>query len=428
MNKKILIGLISLIIIGLLLGFYVFDFSGKKEINYKTAEITRGDIESTISSTGTLSPVTTVEVGTQVSGTIAEVFVDYNNVVEKGELLAVLDTVMLKAAVLDAQAGVEKAEAQLELAQADYDRNLSLYNNKLISESDFLTFNINLKTQKASLESAKANLQRAKQNLEYAYIYSPINGTVIQKNVEAGQTVAASLSTPTLFIIAEDLSRMEILAAVDESDIGQIKVGLPVQFTVQAYPDMAFNGEVTQIRLQPTTVSNVVTYTVVINSSNQESLLLPGMTATVEFITAQQKNALLVPNAALRFQPPENVMAAFSNKKREAGQTGVQTGKTPQQANTQGKRLFSGNMTGEASASAGQPTMGRIWYLDAKGNIMMEPVRTGISNGSKTAIMDGKNLEPGIKVITGLESGSVQDESSSKSPNRAFGGGRPPRF
>lgn len=426
--KKITITVIIVVIAAAIAGYFIFGFSGKGKIQYRTAEITRGNIESTISSTGTLSPVTTVEVGTQVSGTIAQVYVDYNDVVKKGQLLAVLDTVMLKAAVLDAESGLEKAEAQLQLAQSDYDRNQSLYNNKLISESDFLTYSVNLKTQKAALQSAKATLQRAKQNLEYAYIYSPINGTVIEKNVEAGQTVAASLSTPTLFIIAENLSRMEILASVDESDIGQIKDGMPVRFTVQAYPDKTFKGEVTQIRLQPTTVSNVVTYTVVINSENKESLLLPGMTATVIFIIAQQDDVLLVPNAALRFQPPDEVTAAYFKKRNETRQAGMIPGGSPanQPESTHAEGSSSGRAQSDGNRQFGQSDMKRIWYLDNNGNITMERVKTGITDGSKTEISGGRNLEAGMKVIIGTESSATQQESSNRSLNRSFS--RPPRF
>jgi len=425
--KKIIITAIILVVIALVAGYFIFDFSGDGKVQYRTAEITRGNIESTIASTGTLSPVTTVEVGTQVSGTIAEVYVDYNDVVKKGQLLAVVDTVMLKAAVLDAQAGLEKAEAQLELAQSDYNRNKTLFDNKLISESDFLTYSVNLKSQKAALQSAKATLQRAKQNLEYAYIYSPINGTVIEKNVEAGQTVAASLSTPTLFIIAQNLSRMEILASVDESDIGQIKDSMPVRFTVQAYPDKTFEGEVTQIRLQPTTVSNVVTYTVVINSENKESLLLPGMTATVTFIIAHQNDVLLVPNAALRFQPSEEVMAAYFKKSSEARQAGMlptgHPGNRPDSihafADTTSERA------GINSRQTGQNNIKRIWVIDDKGNITMERVKTGITDGSKTEIT-GRNLDAGLKVIVGTQSGTTEAESSNRRINRPFG--RPPRF
>ena len=227
---------------------------------YQLAAVVRGDLESTISSTGTLNPVTTVDVGTQVSGTIDSVFVDYNDNVRQGQLLAVLDTSLLKLMVFDAEAGLARTEAQLEQARSDYNRNDELFQRKMISEAEFLPFKVSLRSQEASAQSAEAALERARQNLSYAVIRSPINGTVIVRNVEAGQTVASSFSTPTLFRIAEDLSRMQILAEVDESDIGLIKAGQQVRFEVQTYSDKTFTGTVTQVRLQPQTVSNVVTY------------------------------------------------------------------------------------------------------------------------------------------------------------------------
>lgn len=232
MKKRIIFGIFLLGALLFIGAIFFNSVKSNEKTQYQFAQIARGDLESTISSSGTLSPVTTVEVGTQVSGTISKIYADFNDQVKKGRLLAVLDTALLKASLQDVGANLDKARAQLEQAQADYNRNKNLFEENLISDADFLPFQINLKLQQAAVKSADAALQRAERNLKYVYIYSPINGTVIQRNVEEGQTVAASLAAPTLFEIAEDLSKMEILAEVDESDIGLIKVGQPVRFDV----------------------------------------------------------------------------------------------------------------------------------------------------------------------------------------------------
>jgi len=247
---------------------------GQGENRYEFAEIERGDLENIISSTGTLSPVGMVEVGTQVSGTIEKVLVNYNEGVRRGQVLAVLDTTMLAASVRDGRANVLKAEALYRKAEIDNDRSIELYERELISESEIEEFRANTMSFEASLLSAKASLDRARANLNYAVIRSPIDGKVIARNVEPGQTVAASFSTPTLFVIAEDLAEMEILAYVDESDIGQITEGQTVRFTVEAYFEQDFHGIVREVRLLPQTVQNVVNYTVVVDATNEEGLLL----------------------------------------------------------------------------------------------------------------------------------------------------------
>lgn len=419
MSRRLLIVLIIIAISGTAFGYLIFGKSDKSVEQYKISELTRGDIESTISSTGTLSPITTVQVGTQVSGTIAEVFVDYNYKVKKGQMLAVLDTVLLKISVLDAQAGVDRADAQLEQAQADFDRNQALFDQKLIADSDFLPYRVALKTQKAALTSAEAALRRAKRSLNYAFITSPINGTVIQKNIEAGQTVAASLSTPTLFEIAEDLSQMEILAAVDESDIGKVKVGQAARFEVQAYPDKVFDGTVTQVRLQPETISNVVTYTVVVSASNDENLLFPGMTATVDFIVDQRKDVFIVPNSALRFQPSDKIVEEFMKTRTPKSDSMA--------AKYAGRREGGIPAEGEGNTqSHRQVAMSKIWYLNDAGKIMMEPVRTGISDGNYTEIAAAHDLTEGARIIYGLEQGNGNNSAASTS--RPAFGGRGPRF
>ncbi len=408
--KKIFIS-IGIIIVLTAIVLLIFRATARDgEAGYQFGEVIRGDLESTISCSGTLSPVTTVEVGTQVSGIIAHIYADFNDQVKKGQLLAVLDTVLLRVAVMDAQAVVEKAEAQLLQAQVDFDRNKTLFERELISDADFLPYRINLKMQEANLKSAQATLIRAQRNLKYAEIYAPISGTITARNVEEGQTVAASLATPTLFVIAEDLSKMEILASVDESDIGQIKVGQDVRFDVQAYPNKTFTGTVKQIRLQPQTVSNVVTYTVVVTASNDEGLLLPGMTATVDFIIHKAQNALLIPNAALRFQPDEKALAEF--RKRSAPDSSGE-GHSPAASPRQ-----------RSSSGAGSSNLGRVWYLDPQGKLQMEAVVTGMSDGTRTEIIRSKNLKEGMKVIIGMESAETKQKNAGAPQNRMMPGPR----
>src|SRR5512138_3190070 len=277
--------------------------------SYRFATVTRGNLESTVSATGALSAVTTVQVGTQVSGQIAAIYADFNQKVKKGQLLARIDPTLQQQAVQDAQAGVERVQSQYTMSKQEYDREKTLFDSKVITATEFNTAQSNYEVAKANLKSAQIALDKARQNLAYTNIYAPIDGVIVERTVDVGQTVAASLAAPELFLIANDLSEMQILAKVDESDIGSIAVGQPVTFTVQAYPNRTFSGTVQQVRLQSTTQDNVVNYTTVISVANLDGKLLPGMTATVQFLTGSAKNALLVPNAALRFRATPDMMA-----------------------------------------------------------------------------------------------------------------------
>ena len=308
----------------------------------------------------------TVEIGTRVSGTIDKLMVDYNDTVKKGEILAVLDQSLFKVSILSAKAGLLKAQAELKQAQNEYNRHKPLYEKGYISDEEFALLKTAVDTLKASLLSAKATLQQAEINLEYTVISSPIDGTVIDRSVDAGQTVAASLSTPTLFLIAKDLSHMQIETNVDETDIGQIQKGQVVRFTVQSYFDRTFTGSVRQIRLQPETVDNVVTYTVIVEAANESGLLLPGMTATVDFIVDDVENALLVPVAALQFSPD---MGA-------------------------GK----GSTNGETDKS-------QLFYQDHEGRLRALTVDIGLSDGL-VAVVTGKSLAEGMNVAIGFEKDS----------------------
>lgn len=275
LSKRWLFVISVAVLATILTAYLLYRSSSTKVGGYTLVTITKGNLESTISTTGTLSPVTQVEVGTQVSGTIDKVLVDFNDHVKKNQIIAIVDDHLLKLAVVDAESGCMKAEAQLEETQSILKQNTELSAKGLLSESELQVVKTTHKIAQASLVSARASLERAQRNLKYAIIRSPIDGTVTTRNVEAGQTVAASFSTPTLFIIAQDLSKMEIKALVDESDIGEIKDGQAVRFTVQAYPNRTFKGVVQQVRFQPTTTSNVVNYTVVVSADNQDHVLFP---------------------------------------------------------------------------------------------------------------------------------------------------------
>ncbi len=375
-------------------------------VEYEFVQIVRGDIENVVSATGTLSAVGTVEVGTQVSGIIKEVLVDYNESVREGQVLAVLDTTLLAASVRDARASVLKCQAQFDRAARERERVRDLFDQGLVSEAELDDATTDLATARAALLSAEANLVRARASLDYAVIRSPIDGTVIMRNVEEGQTVAASLSAPTLFVIAEDLADMEIHALVDESDIGQIAVGMPVRFTVEAYLDEEFDGVVRQIWLQPETIQNVVNYTVVIDASNERGLLYPGMTATVDFLVDERRDVLLVPNAALKFRPTPSMLAELRANMgaRESERMVPGAGRGSEAGRRPAPGMPSGAIPDMSLARGGVPggTAGRLWYLDEAGGLAIVRVRTGATDGRVTEIADGPVVREGLKVISAV--------------------------
>jgi HlyD family secretion protein len=354
---------------------------------YRFANVERGDLEAVVSATGTLNAVRTVAVGTQVSGQVSALLVDFNDTVKKGQLLARIDPTLAQQAVTDAQANVEKAIAQEGQAQRDAARNHELSSDGLIARSESEQTQSALAVSHASVKSAQVALDRARQNLSYTNIYSPIDGVIVERNVDSGQTVAASLSAPQLFLIANDLSHMQILAQVGESDIAQIKEGQPVKFTVQALPNQTFDGVVKQVRLQSATSENVVNYTVVVSVDNPRHQLLPGMTARANFLTKSAENVLKVPNAALRFHP-------------------VTTAKTT--TSTRG--------TGRGTRGQGQS----LYILDAKGAPQRLRVKTGLNDGTFTEV-SGAGLAEGMKVITGTVSATTATASAQPAAS-PFGG------
>ena len=286
--------------------------SAKQTVTFETAKIEKGTISNTITATGTLEAIKTVNVGTQVSGVIEKIFVDFNSLVKKGQLLAQLDETPLLAQLQQSKASVDQAEAQVKYQKATYERYKALIAKKLIAQSDFDLAEYNYNNALGSLSNAKSMYDKNKINLAYARIYSPIDGIILDRAVDEGQTVAASFNTPTLFTIANDLTQMRVEAKIDEADIGQVRNDQRVEFTVDAFPLRKFSGSVTEIRLQPVSSANVITYTVVINAPNPEKVLMPGMTANATFFVTEKTDIVLVPAKAIRFTPDPVALATYN--------------------------------------------------------------------------------------------------------------------
>jgi HlyD family secretion protein len=372
---------------------------------YRLAAIERGNLESTVAATGSLGAVRTVQVGTQVSGQISAIYVDFNSKVKKGQLIARIDPTLQQQAVADAQAGVERAQATLAQTKAEYDRNKLLHDQKIVTDPEFNTAQLNYQLAKANATSAQIALDKARQNLSYTSIYAPIDGIVVERDMDVGQTVAASLSAPQLFVIAKDLSQMQILATVDESDIGQIKTDQPVSFTVQAYPGRTFTGTVSQVRINSTTVNNVVNYTAVVAVANPDGKLLPGMTATVKFLIGSANDALSVPNAALRFKP------AIAGNATGSASTGARLRvRNVSAAGTPKARADS------AAVAVRDSTVSMLWYLDSAKTLKPVRVHTGLSDGSRTQVT-GNGIKEGMQIIVGASTGTATaPAASAKNP------------
>ena len=302
-RKKIII--LSVAILAVIAILWLLFGRSSKSASYiiETTTATRGDVSETVTATGTIEPVTKVEVGTQVSGIIDKLYADYNSIVTKGQLIAEMDKVTLQSELTSQQATYDGAKAEHEYQEKNYLRNKALHEKQLISDTEFEESTYNYAKAKSAYESSEANLAKAKRNLAYATITSPIDGVVISRAVEEGQTVAAGFETPTLFTIAADLTQMQVIADVDEADIGGVKEGQRVAFTVDAYPNDTFEGTVTQVRLEATEESNVVTYEVVISAHNPDLKLKPGLTANITIYIAERRNVVNIPVKALRFMP-----------------------------------------------------------------------------------------------------------------------------
>jgi len=423
---KMLIGApIVLILAGL--AFWQFTPTGGNGTAYRFVTLEQGDLEATVSSTGNLQAITTVQVGTQVSGQVSEIYADFNDRVLAGQLIARIDPTLLEQEVFSAEANLEKSEADFRQQKREFERFQELFESRVVTEVEKNAAEYSYLTATANLKSAQVNLDRARRKLGYTEIRAPIEGVVIERNVDLGQTVAASLSAPQLFLIAEDLSQMEILVSVDESDIGLIKEGQAARFTVQAYSDETFHGSVRQVRLQSTITENVVNYTVVVEVNNDSGTLLPGMTATVDFLVETATDVLLVSNAALRFRPTEAMMAALQSRRQaEGGSQGASAGADAGTGAGSGAGAGAGlGQGGGRPEGSALPSM--LWFLDAVGELDASRVRPGLSDGQTTEV-EGPRLEAGMQVIVGISQSGTSTSSSSPFQSQqqpSTGPGRP---
>lgn len=343
----------------------VWAFSGGKkeqQISFDTAPVASANIQNSITATGTIEPVTSVTVGTQVSGIVSKLYVDYNSVVKKGQVIAELDKTNLLSQLATAKTQLATAQSQLNYQTANYKRYQTLFQKGLVAADDYDNAKLSYRQAVEQVASAKEEVQRAQTNLGYATITSPIDGVVLSKSVEEGQTVAASFSTPELFTIAQDLTNMQVVADVDEADIGDVKEGERVSFTVDAYPDDTFEGTVKQVRQEATTTNNVVTYEVVISAPNADLKLKPGLTANVTIYTAERKGVLAVPSKALRFTPTKETV-------------------------------------GKMKIVDVQGAKNKVWTIEGN-SIVAHKVNIGMADGTNTQIIGG--VQAGIKVVTGL--------------------------
>jgi HlyD family secretion protein len=362
MNKKKTLVIVAVAAIAALAVWLLSGGKKEEKITFDTAAVAPANIMNSITATGTIEPVTSVTVGTQVSGIVSKLFVDYNSVVKKGQVIAELDKTNLMSQLNTAKTQLATAQSQLNYQTANYKRYKTLFEKGLVAADDFDNAKLSYTQAKEQVASAKEEVQRAQTNLGYATITSPIDGVVLSKSVEEGQTVAASFSTPELFTIAQDLTNMQVVADVDEADIGDVKEGERVTFTVDAYPDDTFEGEVKQVRQEATTTNNVVTYEVVISAPNADLKLKPGLTANVTIYTAERKGVLSVPSKALRFTPQKETVGKM---------------KIVDVANAKNK----------------------VWTIEGN-SIVAHKVNIGMTDGTNTQIVGG--IAEGTKVVTGL--------------------------
>jgi len=454
MKKKAIIAIAVLVVAaGAIIGWTMLRNNKNGLPKYRLEKLTKGDIEAVVTTSGTVNPITKVEVGSQVSGKIAKLYVDYNSQVKEGQILGELDLLQFESRVKQNQANYSSSKASLEKAkvtlanlQRQYERALRLFEKDLISfeekdtaESNYLGSKTDLQSAEARLEQAASQLEQSKLDLSYAIIRSPIDGIVISRNMNVGQTVQASFTAPKIFEIANDLSKMQVECDVDEADVGKIKEGQKVRFTVDAFPESTFNGTVKQVRFSPTVTQNVVTYTTIVDAENPELKLRPGMTATVSIISGEAKGVLRVPNGALRFTPtlPAEELAKImkeagekmlAKRKAEGGPGQSQGGSPmqappgPQSAQAGGQAMMlpqAGGMPQGMGGTGGQrrkPTT--VWYLDENGQLAVTFIRAGVTDNSYTEILRS-DLKEGQEIILGELTG--QAAASSSGP-----GGPPP--
>ena len=404
-NKKTLwiIGLV-IVVVSLAIIAWQAKFN-KQEFVLTTTTIEKGNLSNTITATGTLEATNTVVVGTQVSGVIEKLYVDFNSVVKKGQLIAELDKSTLQSSLENAEADLERSNASFEYQESNLARNKVLFKKDLLAKSDYDLVLFNYKTSKAEVKSAKANLSRAQRNLSYASIYSPIDGIVLNRAVEEGQTVASSMNTPELFTITNDLSTMQVEADIDEADIGQMKLKQRVEFTVDAFSELTFNGEVSEIRLQPNESSNVITYIVIITVSNPELNLKPGMTASITAYVEEANHVLLVSGKAIRFTPNYQLLDEYMRSVSE------DVSKPMNETNSKD------NANRPVPPRKDRPELDddhKIVWVKNDNNIQPTVIEVGITDGLNVEVVSG--LQEGSVIVTSLElvNSSGNDVSNSK--------------
>lgn len=376
-NKKIWIG-VGLVALIAIVAWLMSGGKKEEKVSFETSKVERQDIHTSITATGTIEPVTSVTVGTQVSGIVSKLYVDYNSIVKKGQVIAELDKTNLTSELKTAQANLSSAQSTLNYETTNYNRYKTLYEKGLVSADDYENARLSYDKARQQVATSRESVQKAQTNLSYATITSPIDGVVLSKSVEEGQTVAASFNTPELFTIAKDLTDMRVIADIDEADIGGVKEGQRVTFTVDAFPDDKFEGRVTQVRQEATTTSNVVTYEVVISAPNADLKLKPGLTANVTIFTLEKNDILAVPSKALRFMPNEAIL--------QKGQTIEDT---------------------EA------PT--KVWTLEGN-TFKAHKVETGTTNGMLTEIVSG--ISEGTEVLVDFSfNGSESPEGEQQASN-----------
>lgn len=409
-NKKTKIGIgIGTVVVAIGLVYFLISAKTTERLTTEFVAVAKGDVTTTVTATGTIQPVKQVDVGTQVSGVVEKIYVDYNSVVTEGQLIAELDKTNLRATLAQQQAAYDNAINDRDYKQNIYDRQKTLYDNQVISKSDYDDAVYELNDAKNTAVERLSDLQKARTNLSYANIYSPIDGVILSRDVDEGQTVAASLSTPTLFTIAKDLKQMQVEADVDEADIGQVKDGQRVSFTVDAYQGEEFAGEVTQVRLNPTTTSNVVTYTVVVKADNPDLKLKPGLTATIAIYTVELKDVLTIEAKAVNFKPNRQLLMAYNAE-------GADENRPPPPTRNE---TVNGNE-------------GTVVWMDDNGKIRPVEVELGTSDGVNVQVMDGlkegDRLAYQIKATEGAKVTQAEGEGDSPfMPTRPPGGGGPPR-
>jgi len=395
MNKKYLYTGAALLLLGG--GYWGFTMlkSAEQTYAFETAKVGKGSIANTITATGTLEAIKTVSVGTQVSGVIEKINVDFNSQVKKGQLLAQLDETPLLAQLDQSKASVDQGESQVKYMKATYDRYKALIQKKLIAQSDYDLAEYNYNNSLATLRNAKSVYDKNKINLAYARIYSPIDGVILNRAVDEGQTVAASFSTPTLFTIANDLTQMRVEAKIDEADIGQIRMNQRVKFTVDAYPEMKFDGSVSEIRMQPVVTNNVVTYTVIINAPNPDIKLMPGMTASTTIFVNEKVDIPVVPGKALRFNPDQTVYSSYlKSLPAEISQKMVKTLPTVDTKDT--KSNF-------------------VWVKNGQ-EIYQRDVKIGSNDGINYELLSGVNQGDEIVLSMTVQKATAETKKAAKSP------------